>query len=127
MREKLKIFFKKAKFLPSHDGDLKKNHKKDCLMFLAVFIAMTGFALIFRTVVQNPDLNITMFYILGNFLVARYTSGYIFGFFLCYFQRIDDKLSVYISVSCIQPYLRRLSYNLFLHACHLHSDICIND
>lgn len=86
MREKLKIFFKKAKFLPSHDGDLKKNHKKDCLMFLAVFIAMTGFALIFRTVVQNPDLNITMFYILGNFLVARYTSGYIFGFFYAIFS-----------------------------------------
>ena len=32
------------------------------------------------------DRNITMFYILGNFLVARYTSGYIFGFFYAIFS-----------------------------------------
>lgn len=57
-----------------------KSHQKDCLIFFGLFILTTTISLIFRGVVQNPDLNITMFYILGNFLVARYTAGYIFGF-----------------------------------------------
>ena len=80
MIEKLKNLKKKVRFLPSADEDLRKSHQKDCLIFFVLFILTTTIALIFRGIVQNPDLNITMFYILGNFLVARYTAGYIFGF-----------------------------------------------
>lgn len=80
MIEKLKNLKKKVRFLPSSDEDLRKSHQKDCLIFFVLFILTTTIALIFRGIVQNPDLNITMFYILGNFLVARYTAGYIFGF-----------------------------------------------
>lgn len=80
MIEKLKNLKKKVRFLPSADEDLRKSHQKDCLIFFVFFILTTTIALIFRGIVQNPDLNITMFYILGNFLVARYTAGYIFGF-----------------------------------------------
>ena len=80
VKEKLRDIWKKAKLLPSREDDLNKSPLNDWLIFMAVFIGMTLIALTFRSVVQNPDLNITMFYILGNFLVARYTSGYIFGF-----------------------------------------------
>ena len=80
VKEKLRDIWKKAKLLPSREDDLNKSPLNDWLIFIAVFIGMTLIALTFRSVVQNPDLNITMFYILGNFLVARYTSGYIFGF-----------------------------------------------
>lgn len=80
MIEKLKNLKKKVRFLSSSDEDLRKSHQKDCLIFFVLFILTTTIALIFRGIVQNPDLNITMFYILGNFLVARYTAGYIFGF-----------------------------------------------
>lgn len=80
MRGSFKNIRKNVRFLPSEDEDLRKSHQRDCLIFFVFFILTTTIALIFRGVVQNPDLNITMFYILGNFLVARYTAGYIFGF-----------------------------------------------
>lgn len=80
MMERIKNLRNKVRFLPSDREELIKSHQRDCLIFFSLFILTTTISLIFRGVVQNPDLNITMFYILGNFLVARYTAGYIFGF-----------------------------------------------
>lgn len=60
--------------------ELNREHRKDCLIFLSAFLGTSLVAFIFRGIVANPDLNITMFYILGIFLVARYTNGYVWGF-----------------------------------------------
>lgn len=80
MIERIKNFITKVRFLPSSDEALRKSHQRDCAIFFILFIFTTSISVVFRGIVQNPDLNITMFYILGNFLVARYTAGYIFGF-----------------------------------------------
>lgn len=81
MKERIKKIREKIGLSSPYNDDFVKNHQLNCLVFMAIYILITIIALIFRGAVQNPDLNITMFYILGSFLVARYTSGYIFGFF----------------------------------------------
>ena len=73
MIERIKNFITKVRFLPSSDEALRKSHQRDCAIFFILFIFTTSISVVFRGIVQNPDLNITMFYILGNFLVARYT------------------------------------------------------
>ena len=50
------------------------------MTFFLVLMGITFIALIFQGIVANPDVNITMFYILGIVLVARYTYGYVWGF-----------------------------------------------
>ena len=60
--------------------ELKKIHQRDCMTFFLVLMGITFIALIFQGIVANPDVNITMFYILGIVLVARYTYGYVWGF-----------------------------------------------
>ncbi|MFR8478768.1 MAG: hypothetical protein ACLVCE_03925 [Anaerovoracaceae bacterium] len=57
--------------------ELKKIHRRDCMTFFLVLMGITFIALIFQGIVANPDVNITMFYILGIVLVARYTYGYV--------------------------------------------------
>lgn len=60
--------------------ELKKIHRRDCITFFMVLLLITIVAFIFQGIVANPDVNITMFYILGIVVVARYTYGYIWGF-----------------------------------------------
>lgn len=60
--------------------ELKKIHRRDCMTFFMVLLLITIVAFIFQGIVANPDVNITMFYILGIVVVARYTYGYIWGF-----------------------------------------------
>ncbi|MBS6694253.1 MAG: PAS domain-containing sensor histidine kinase, partial [Firmicutes bacterium] len=50
------------------------------MTFFLVLMGITFIAFIFQGIVTNPDVNITMFYILGIVLVARYTYGYVWGF-----------------------------------------------
>ena len=60
--------------------EFRKNHKRDFLIFLSVFIVTTAIALALREVVEkNYDTNMAIFYILGIILVARYTDGYVWG------------------------------------------------
>ncbi len=65
---------------PGEDTEYKTIHRKDCLIFFSTLICITIVSLLFREIVSNPDVNLTMFYILGIAIVARYTSGYIWGF-----------------------------------------------
>ena len=60
--------------------DLKKRHKRNSLIFFGSLLGITAVSLLFREIVANPDVNLTMFYILGIVIVARYTTGYIWGF-----------------------------------------------
>ena len=60
--------------------EVRKNHKRDFLIFLSVFIVTTAIALALREVEEkNYDTNMAIFYILGIILVARYTDGYVWG------------------------------------------------
>ena len=60
--------------------EVRKNHKRDFLIFLSVFIVTTAIALALREIVEkNYDTNMAIFYILGIILVARYTDGYVWG------------------------------------------------
>lgn len=65
---------------PGVDTEYRTLHRKDCLIFFSTLICITIVSLLFREIVSNPDVNLTMFYILGIVIVARYTSGYIWGF-----------------------------------------------
>ena len=60
--------------------EVRKNHKRDFLIFLSVFIVTTAIALALREVVEkNYDTNMAIFYMLSIILVARYTDGYVWG------------------------------------------------
>lgn len=61
-------------------AEICKSHQKDCGIFFLVLLCVTMVGFIFRDVVANPDVNITLFYILGIVLVARFTNGYVWGF-----------------------------------------------
>ena len=77
--------------------EVRKNHKRDFLIFLSVFIVTTAIALALREVVEkNYDTNMAIFYILGIILVARYTDGYVWG-------ALFDVLSI-LSVNCFFTY-----------------------
>lgn len=60
--------------------EIRKGHLQEGLIFFLTFVGTTMIAFAFRGMVANPDVNITMFYILGIFVVARYTNGYVWGF-----------------------------------------------
>lgn len=64
---------------PEERERLRGVHKKDCLLFSVTFISITILSLLFNELFANPDVNLTVFYILGIVVVARYTSGYIWG------------------------------------------------
>lgn len=60
--------------------EVRKNHKRDFLIFLSVFIVTTAIALALREVVEKiMTPTMAIFYILGIILVARYTDGYVWG------------------------------------------------
>ncbi len=66
--------------LMEEKADIRGAHRKNCLIFFVTLLSVTFISLLFREIVANPDVNLTMFYILGIVIVARYTSGYIWGF-----------------------------------------------
>ena len=65
---------------PDENLEYKTLHRRDCIIFFSTLVCITFVSLLFREIVSNPDVNLTMFYILGIVIVARYTSGYIWGF-----------------------------------------------
>ena len=58
---------------------LQKDHQRNCTIFLGMFLLATGISFVFNQIASDPSLNIAMVYVLGLFMVARYTDGYIFG------------------------------------------------
>ncbi|MCI8608891.1 MAG: DUF4118 domain-containing protein [Firmicutes bacterium] len=58
---------------------LGTDRKNNCLIFLTVILLATGASFIFQQIASDPSLNIAMIYVLGLFMVARYTDGYVFG------------------------------------------------
>lgn len=65
---------------PYDYDELRKINQHDFMIFSFTLLIITAGALVFREIIANPDVNITMFYILGIVIVARYTGGYIWGF-----------------------------------------------
>ena len=59
--------------------ELEKKHRKNCGIFFVVFVAITFGSFVFHEIASDPSLNIAMLYVLGLFIVARYTDGYVFG------------------------------------------------
>ncbi len=57
-----------------------KIHRRNAGIFFGTLLAVTAIALLFREIMSNPDVNLTMFYILGIVVVARFTNGYVWGF-----------------------------------------------
>lgn len=74
-----KIFAKNTDILPKDQESLKKLHRKDSIIFFATLFGITSMAMLFREVIAHPDVNITIFYTLGIIVVARYTTGYLWG------------------------------------------------
>ena len=79
MFEKVESYFRKVRVLPEDVEGIKKTHRQDSMVFFGVLVIVTCASFFFMEMLENPDLNIAMFYLLGNFLVARYTAGYTFG------------------------------------------------
>ncbi len=71
------------------ESNLIKIHRKDCAIFFTTLLAVTIVSLTFREMVKNPDVNVTMFYILGIVVVARYTNGYVWGCLYALFSVIS--------------------------------------
>lgn len=74
----------KKKQAPEQDSlhtrdELVKSHKKDTVISLGVFIAVTVASFFFNELASDPMLNIAMLYTLGVFVITRYTDGYIYG------------------------------------------------
>ena len=64
---------------PVSREELEKNHRRNCMIFFIVFVATTFGSFVFHEIASDPSLNIAMLYVLGLFIVARYTDGYAFG------------------------------------------------
>ena len=58
---------------------MQKDHQRNCTIFLGMFLLATGISFVFNQIASDPSLNIAMVYVLGLFMVARYTDGYLFG------------------------------------------------
>lgn len=56
-----------------------KSYQRGCVIFATVFAIATILSTVFHNIAADPSLNIAMIYVLGLFLVARYTDGYVFG------------------------------------------------
>ena len=59
--------------------ELNQRHRRSWGIFLLFFLAATVASFIFQQIASDPSLNIAMLYVLGLFIVARYTDGYIYG------------------------------------------------
>ncbi|MCI6012137.1 MAG: DUF4118 domain-containing protein [Firmicutes bacterium] len=58
---------------------MQKDHQRNCIIFLGIFLLATGSSFVFNQIASDPSLNIAMIYVMGLFMVARYTDGYVFG------------------------------------------------
>ena len=58
---------------------MQKDHQRNCTIFLGMFLLATGISFVFNQIASDPSLNIAMVYVLGLFMVARHTDGYLFG------------------------------------------------
>lgn len=74
-----KQVYKKYLSQSSTRESMEKDHQKNCLIFLGIFLLATGSSFVFNQIASDPSLNIAMIYVLGLFIVARYTDGYVFG------------------------------------------------
>ena len=74
-----KQVYKKYLSQSSTRESMEKDHQKNCLIFLGIFLLATGSSFVFNQIASDPSLNIAMIYVLGLFMVARYTDGYVFG------------------------------------------------
>lgn len=88
MIEKIKRFIKEVRIVPDDLEGIQKTHQQDSLVFFVVLVITTTASFFFSEMLENPDLNIAMFYLLGNFIVARYTAGYAFGFVFAFISMI---------------------------------------
>ena len=77
--KKSKQDYKKYLSQSSTKETLQKDHQRNCTIFLGMFLLATGISFVFNQIASDPSLNIAMVYVLGLFMVARYTDGYIFG------------------------------------------------
>ena len=68
----------KPETAPSKE-ELIRIHKKDTLISMGVFFAVTVASFFFNELASDPMLNIAMLYTLGVFIITRYTDGYIYG------------------------------------------------
>lgn len=64
--------------IPSKE-EMVNVHKKDTILSLSIFIAVTVASFFFNEMASAPMLNIAMLYTLGVFIITRYTDGYIYG------------------------------------------------
>jgi len=88
MFEKVESYFRDVRVVPDDIEGIQKTHRQDSLVFFTVLIIVTCASFFFMEILDNPDLNIAMFYLLGNFLVARYTAGYVFGMIFAFLSVI---------------------------------------
>ncbi len=64
---------------PQSPEERRRSLRRSWLLFALVFLAATVGAFFFDRTASDPSLNIAMLYMLGLFIVARYTDGYLFG------------------------------------------------
>lgn len=64
---------------PQERAQLEKDHQRNVLIFITVLVLTTFTSFVFNQISSDPSLNIAMIYVLGLFIVARYTDGYVFG------------------------------------------------
>lgn len=88
MFQKIEYFFKNVRVLPEDVEGIQKTHRQDSLVFFVTLVIVTWASFFFMELLERPDLNIAMFYLLGNFIVARYTAGYPFGIIFAFLSVI---------------------------------------
>lgn len=74
-----KLISDETDYMLEEEFDYKALHARNCIIFFGTLFGITAISLVFREIVSNPDVNLTMFYILGIVIVARYTTGYLWG------------------------------------------------
>ena len=75
-----KLIDAEADYMVEDRKNFKATHTRNCIIFFGTLFSITAISLVFREIVANPDINLTMFYVLGIVIVTRYTTGYVWGF-----------------------------------------------
>lgn len=58
---------------------INQRHRRSWGIFGLVYVLVTIASFFFQQLASDPSLNIAMLYVLGLFIVARYTEGYLYG------------------------------------------------
>lgn len=69
----------RKRFVKVSKEELIKIHRRDSVISMGVFIAVTIASFFFNELASDPMLNIAMLYTLGVFIITRYTDGYVYG------------------------------------------------